>query len=153
MIKTPYFLLQSWPRPLPSTQAQLSRQCLFNQLFLCHSSARLCPPCRVKEKPAAPHPLSDPRLTVNSHLQINYLALERIERKRRRRKKRQQSNKTSSDRRSQYRWAMDKDVFFSFGKWGHPLLYRNLLFIKITQFQFQSSSGQKVRKIEPGQTV
>lgn len=55
-IKPPYFLSQRWPRPLASTQAQLRRQCLFNQHFLCHSSGWLCPPYRVKEKPTAPSP-------------------------------------------------------------------------------------------------
>lgn len=59
-IKTPDFLLQHWPRPLASTQAQLRRQCLFNQRVLCHSSGRLWPPYRVKEKPTAPSPAWSP---------------------------------------------------------------------------------------------
>lgn len=87
-----------------SIKATVSFQPALSLSFKCPT----LPSLQGQREAGCPLPLSDPHLTVNSHLQINYLALEEMGRRR----KRQQSNKTSSDRRNQCRWARDKDLFW-----------------------------------------
>lgn len=80
MIKTPNFLLQSWPCPfrcLVSTQAQLRRSSLYgcHFVFSCKSLIWLSPQGQKSlqrdSTPSLPPSLTAAYLTLNAHLQIN----------------------------------------------------------------------------------
>lgn len=78
MIKTPNFLLQSWPCPLrclASTQAQLRRHSLYGQHLLSHVSASFLSSLQGTS-------LAAPDLTLNAHLQINSFGLGELPEKR-----------------------------------------------------------------------